>query len=83
LRDLGMCICPQRQRIEYLHPATLDDEIEIATWCSDFAVDSALRHYETRRSGDGKLLMQAQMRWGVSGLVQGAVLPMPADFCRG
>ncbi len=81
-RELGMRIDPQRQRIEYLHPATLDDAIEITTWCSNFTDDSAVRHFEIRRSGDGKLLVQAFKHWGIRGL-QGEVLPLPADFRPG
>ena len=83
LKQLGMRIYVQQQRIEYQRPAVLGDELEISTWCSDFTRTSALRHYEIRRVCDGSLLVQSYARWGVRNLETDEVVPIPTDFYCG
>jgi len=54
----GHAILTRRHEIEYLQPAVLDDELEIATWLSEVRRASALRHYTVTRLEDGALLAQ-------------------------
>jgi acyl-CoA thioester hydrolase len=49
--------------LEYLHPATLDDELEISTWVSDFRRVRSHREYAIHRVSDGQLLVHASTDW--------------------
>jgi acyl-CoA thioester hydrolase len=77
LRKSNMRLYTQQQRIQYLHPAVLDDIVNVETWCSDFKQETALRHYEIRRLHDGMLLIQAHSQWGVCDAETGDVKPIP------
>ncbi len=52
----GFAIIARRNRIEYLQPAVLDDELELATWASDVKRATATRHYTITRVSDGALI---------------------------
>jgi acyl-CoA thioester hydrolase len=54
----GFAIWPRRHRIRYHAPAQLDDEIETATWLSDWRRATALRHYTVSRVADEMLLAE-------------------------
>ena len=49
----GCVIVARKHQIEYLQPALLNDEVEIATWVSDVRRVSALRHFTITRVSDG------------------------------
>ena len=83
LNQLGIHIHTQQQRIEYLRPAILDDEVAISTWCSNFKGEIMLRHFEIRRVSDGALLVQALRQWGFRNLETDEIMPIPADLYRG
>ena len=83
LNQLGLRIHTEQQRIEYLRPAILGDEVAITTWCSNFSGETALRHFEIRRVRDAALLVQALTQWGLRNLETGETLPIPADLIRG
>ena len=48
--------------IEYLHPATYGDMLDIATWIGEVSNNSVLRH-TTMRDREGTLALRAQARW--------------------
>jgi acyl-CoA thioester hydrolase len=82
MRQQGMRLYTQQQRIEYLQPAVPGDEVAVSTWCSDVQDESALRHFHIRRAGDGVPLVHARSVWGVQDASTGAVMPLPPVFCR-
>jgi acyl-CoA thioester hydrolase len=49
--------------IEYLHPAAIDDELDIRTWVADFRRVRSHREYQVFRSRDHKLLVCASCDW--------------------
>lgn len=63
IKEAGFAIIARQQRMEYLQPALLDDEIEVATWVSDLKRVMATRHYTLNRIGDGALLARARVLW--------------------
>ncbi len=52
----GYAIVARRNQVEYLVPAAMDDELEVATWASDVRRVSAMRHYTITRVQDGVLM---------------------------
>jgi acyl-CoA thioester hydrolase len=52
----GFAIIARRNRVKYLQPARMDDELELATWASEVKRVSATRHYTITRVSDGALL---------------------------
>jgi acyl-CoA thioester hydrolase len=59
----NQAILVRRQRIEYLQPALMQDEIEIVTWVSAVKRVSATRHFIISRAIDGEVL--ARVHTGV------------------
>jgi len=55
----NFAIIVRKHQIEYLQPALLDDELEIATWVSDVKRATAIRHYTMTRVSGGLLIAQA------------------------
>lgn len=56
----GFAVLMRRHHIQYLQPAVLDDQLEVATWLSDVRRATALRHYTITRATDGALLARMQ-----------------------
>jgi acyl-CoA thioester hydrolase len=52
-----------RQQIEYLQPATVDDELEIVTWVSDPQGTTGLWYSVIHRVDDGSTLVRARAEW--------------------
>ena len=52
----GLSIVARRHQIEYLQPALLDDELELATWIWDITRARVTRHTGITRVSDGTLL---------------------------
>ena len=48
----GLAIVLRKHIIQYLQPALLDDEVEIASWAFDMRRSTAWRHYALRRVSD-------------------------------
>lgn len=59
----GFGVVARRHRIEYLLPAVLDDELEIATWVYDVRAASVMRYYTITRSSDSAVLARAHTQW--------------------
>jgi acyl-CoA thioester hydrolase len=61
--DAGFAIIVRRHRIQYLQPARLDDELDIATWLFNARPASVMRAFTITRTRDQALLSQAQVRY--------------------
>lgn len=80
LHAAGLGIVARSYRLQYVAPALLDDELEIATWVSGVKRTSATRHYEVRRPADGRLLLRAQALWVCVDLQKGRPVRIPEGF---
>jgi acyl-CoA thioester hydrolase len=76
----GFGIYIRRLQIQYLQPALLDDELEIATWAFDMRRATAARHYTIQRVSDEGLLCQAQVFAAWIDLANGKPIRIPEDF---
>ena len=80
LHEEGLGIVARSYRIQYMAPAILDDELEVATWLSEIKRSSATRHYTITRAGDGEPIARAQAVWVWVNLGTGRPVRIPADF---
>ena len=76
----GFVVLVRGHRIEYLQPATMDDELEISTWVSDLRHVTGIRHYAIRRLADGELLARASSRVAWVNLSTGRPARIPEHF---
>ncbi len=76
----GFGIIVRRQQIQYRQPALLDDELELATWVSNFKRTSGIRHYVIRRLSDGELAARVQTVYVWVDLKTGRPITIPAHF---
>jgi acyl-CoA thioester hydrolase len=76
----GCAIVARKNQIEYLQAATLDDEIEVATWASDVKRVSAMRHYTITRVSDGVLLARVNTLGVWMNLASGQPLRFPPEL---
>ena len=76
----GCAIVARKNQIEYLAPATMDDELEIATWLSDVRRVSAMRHYTVTRTSDGTLLSRVHTLGVWMNLTTGQPARFPAEM---
>lgn len=53
----------RRLAVEYLAPARLGDELEVAAWSSGGEAGLPVCGYEIRRRGDGQVIVRAQVTW--------------------
>ncbi len=60
LEAAGMTISTRSHRIEYRHPALLDDQLELATWFSELHDGTAVRHSVITRCADGAEISRAR-----------------------
>lgn len=80
---LGTGVVAHRTEIDYLRAAVLDDELEIATWCT--ANDGKLRlerSYQIRRPSDDTTIVRAVTQWISVDLKTGRPKRMPAEFAN-
>jgi acyl-CoA thioester hydrolase len=78
--EVGFAILLRRSQVDYWQPACLDDEIEIATWASDFKRATAIRHYQVYRVGDGALLASSHGMGVWVNLKTNLPMRVPKDF---
>jgi acyl-CoA thioester hydrolase len=76
----GFAILLRRHQIQYLQPALLDDELEVATWVSEVKRVTALRHYTITRVRDGALLARVNTLGVWVNLATGQPMRPPASF---
>lgn len=80
LEEGQFAIVARRYRIEYLQPAHLNEQLELATWISDVRRVSAVRHYTVRRCQEGTLLARAWALWAWVDPQTGRPVRIPEDF---
>lgn len=80
LHDAGFGIVARDYRIQYIAPALLDEELEVATWVSNVRRSSATRHYAITRVSDGQLIVRAQALWVWVDLQSGRPVRIPEAF---
>jgi acyl-CoA thioester hydrolase len=78
--EAGFAVLLRRSQIDYWQPARLDDEIEIATWASDFKRATAIRHYQVYRVSDGALLASTHGTGVWVNLRTNQPMRVPKDF---
>lgn len=76
----GFALVAHRTQIEYLRPARLGDELEIATWVSGMRRASGTRHYTCTRLADGALLARAHTHVASINLETGRPVRIPQAF---
>jgi acyl-CoA thioester hydrolase len=76
----GLSIVARRHRVEYLQPALLDDELELATWALDIKRASATRHTSITRVSDGTLLARVDSTYVWLDLVTQKPIRIPPAF---
>jgi acyl-CoA thioester hydrolase len=76
----GHVIVARKHQVEYLLPAVLGDELEIATWISDVRRVSALRHYTITRVSDGAPLARVHTLGVWMNLKTGQPARFPAEL---
>jgi acyl-CoA thioester hydrolase len=80
MHNEGFGIVARSYRIQYMSPAFLDDELEVATWVSEVKRSSATRHYTVTRTGDGEAITRAQAVWVWINLETGRPVRIPTAF---
>jgi acyl-CoA thioester hydrolase len=76
----GFAVLVRGHRIEYLQPAVMNDELEVATWASHMRRASGRRHYTIRRASDRELLVQAYSEAVWVNLQTGRPARLPEQF---
>ncbi len=80
MRDEGFGIFLRRLQIQYLQPALLDDELEIATWAAGARRTAAERFYTIHRVQGGALIAQAYTLGVWVSLTDGQPMRIPAKM---
>jgi acyl-CoA thioester hydrolase len=78
--DSGFAMVARRYRIEYRRQATVDDELEVATWFSDVRRATAVRHYAINRAADGELLTRGRCLYVWVDAESGRPRRIPPEF---
>ncbi len=76
----NFAVIVRQHRIEYLQPAVLDDDLEIATWVSHIKRSSATRHFSISRAVDGQLLARVNTGVVFIALSTGRPIRIPDQF---
>jgi acyl-CoA thioester hydrolase len=76
----GMAIVARRHQLDYLQPALLDDELELATWTSDVTEDSFVRHSTITRVRDGTRLARVLSMYAWIDLATRKPISIPSAF---
>jgi acyl-CoA thioester hydrolase len=80
MNEEGFAIYLRQARLQYLQPAVLGDELEIATWISEVRRATSGRHYTIQRASDGALLAQAYTLGAWVDLQSGQPIRIPQDM---
>ena len=80
--EAGFAIFLRRSWIQYLQPAVLDDELEIATWASEMRRATAMRHYTIQRARDGVLLARVHTLGAWVDVHSGQPIRIPKGFVQ-
>jgi acyl-CoA thioester hydrolase len=83
-RRLDRAMAVVRHEIDYLASAYLDDELQMATWITDWDRKLKMtRHFQLSRASDGLTLLRAQTTFVCIELSSGKPKRMPAEFIAG
>ena len=80
MREHGFGIFARRERVEYLQPAVLNDELEIATWAFDLKRISGTRYYKITRVQDDALIAHVHSMLVWTDLATGKPARIPDHF---
>ena len=80
MQDMGIGIVARKHHILYRQPALLDDELEIATWLTDFQKSTLVRHYVLKRLSDNEILGQSNSVYALIDLNSGKQIDIPTTF---
>lgn len=80
MRAEGFGLIARRTRIEYLTPAVLTDELDVATWVSNMRAASGIRHYRLTRVSDGELVARALTHVVAVDVETGRPVRVPPSF---
>jgi acyl-CoA thioester hydrolase len=76
----GFGIFLRRNRIEYLQPALLGEELEISTWAYNVRRSTATRYYAIQRARDAALLARVSTEAAWVDIKSGRLQRIPPDF---
>ena len=76
----GFSLVARHYQIDYQRQATLDDDLEIATWLSDRKRATAVRHYRISRVSDGAVISRGRCLWVWIDLTTQRPIRIPAQF---
>ena len=76
----GFAIFLRRNQIQYLQPAVQDDELEIATWASNFRRSTAIRHYTITRVRDNTMIARVNAFSVWVNVSTGKPIRIPTEF---
>lgn len=80
MREAGFGFVVREQWIHCLSRVSLRDEIEVATWVSDFKRVSGARNYELKRVEDASPVMKARTIWACVNISTGSPARIPPEF---
>jgi acyl-CoA thioester hydrolase len=80
MQAAGFGILVRRHHIEYLEPALLGDELEVATWAYNMRRATASRVYTITRMADGGAVARADVFYAWVNLKTGLPGRIPEDF---
>jgi acyl-CoA thioester hydrolase len=80
MQAAGFGILVRRHRIEYLEPARLGNELEVATWAYNMRRASASRASTITRVADGARIAQAEVFYVWVNLQTGLPARIPPEF---
>lgn len=76
----GFAIIMRRHQVEYVAPAFLGDELEIATWAAHVRRSTAMRYYTITRTSDQQLLARVHTYAVWLDLATGRPIRIPPHF---
>jgi acyl-CoA thioester hydrolase len=76
----GIAFVARKNSIEYLKPAYLDDELEIATWLFNIRPATVTRHFDIRKVRGDVLLARVQTLWVMLNLSSGRPMRIPQSM---
>lgn len=78
---LGCGVVATRHEIDYLYPAFVDQQLEVATWCTGSDQRLRLRrNYQVREKETGRTCVRGQTLWVCVDIKTGKPRRMPAEF---
>ena len=80
LQAAGFGVLVRQHHIEYLEPAVLGDELEVATWLYNVRRATAWRVYTINRVRDGAAVARADVYYAFVNLQTGLPSRLPPDF---